>query len=126
MSTFSPLKRRKRFSICCPGIRHSVSIIEPRNEEVAIFIRLLDCNKAAATSFIEWRSNIRASRDQILVKLIDIFNTDKKVNSTTTSQHRLKILRERNSQRAAAQFCHWRFGAGVDRLDFHPEHLLVK
>src|SRR6185295_6546209 len=105
-STTSPLKRRKRFSICCPGIRHSFSLVQPTHEEVAILIRIFQRNKATAPTFVQRRLNVRTSCDQIFVKLIDVFNTDKKVTSASAAQHRLEVLCQRDSQRATAKSRH--------------------
>src|SRR4029079_15661700 len=125
-STTSPLKRRKRFSRCCPGIRHSVSLIRPRDKKIAILVRIFKRHKTTAPAFVNRRQDIRPIRDQLIVKLIDIFNTDEEVNATSSSQHRLKVLRKRDSQIAAAQPRHRRFRVVVDRLDLHTEYTLIK
>src|ERR1041384_6684182 len=125
-STTSPLKRRKRFSRCCPGIRHSVSIIRPRHKKEAVLVRIFESHKTTAPAFVNRRQNIRSIRDQLIVKLIDIFNTDKKVNPASSSQHRLKILRKRDSQVAAAHSRHRRFRIVIYRLDLHAEYTLIK
>src|SRR4029079_15973205 len=125
-STTSPLKRRKRFSRCCPGIRHSVSLIRPRPKKVAALVRILQRHKTTAPAFVNRRLHIRSIRDQLIVKVVDIFNTDKKVNSASSSQHRLEVLCKRDSQVAAAQPRHRRFRVVVDRLDLHAEYTFIK
>src|SRR5215218_5518355 len=97
-STTSPLKRRKRFSRCCPAIRHSVSLVRPGYKKEAILVRIFKRHKTTAPAFINRRQNIRSVCDQIIVKLIDVFNADEEVNTASSSQHRLQILRERDSQ----------------------------
>jgi hypothetical protein len=58
--------------------RHSSPRFFPRHKEVAIFIRIFERHKASAPAFFNWRRNVRSSPDQIIVKLIDIFNSAKK------------------------------------------------
>src|SRR5678815_3873494 len=125
-STTSPLKRRKRFSRCCPGIRYSVSLVRPGHKKEAILVRILQRHKTTAPTFINRRQNIRSICDQLIVKLIDVFNTDEEVHAASSSQHRLEVLRERDSQIAATQPRHRRFGVVVDRLDVHAEYALIK
>src|ERR1043166_9594315 len=125
-STTSPLKRRKRFSRCCPGIRHSVSLIRPRHKKVAILVRIFERHKTATPTFVNGRLNIRSLFDQFIVKLIDIFNTDEEVDPAASSQHRLEMLRQRDSQVAATQPSHRWFRVVADRLDFHAEYAFIK
>src|SRR5215813_8037035 len=101
-STISPLKRRKRFSRCCPGTSQSLSLTRPRHKEVAILVRIFQRNKTATPTFIHGRLNVCASRDQIFVKLIHIFNPDEEVNATSSAQHRLEMLRQSDRQFPAA------------------------
>src|SRR5215217_7045725 len=124
--TTSPLKRRKRFSKCCPAIRHSVSLVRPGHKKEAILVRILQRHKTTAPAFVDRRQNIRSVCDQIIVKLIDVFNADEEVNAASPSQHRLQILRERDSQITPAHPRHRRFGVVVDRLDLHAEHTFIK
>src|ERR1051325_7213979 len=125
-STTSPLKRRKRFSRCCPGIRHSVSLIRPRHKKVAILVRIFKRHKTYTPTFVNGRLHIRAICDQLVLKLIDICNSDEEVYAAASAQHRLEILRERDAQVAAAQSRRRRFRVVVDRLDFHAEHTFIE
>src|SRR5215467_15903082 len=125
-STTSPLKRRKRFSRCCTGIRHSVSLIRPRHKKVAILVRIFERQKTAAPTLINGRLHICSIFDQLIVKPIHIFNTDEEVNAAPSSQHRLQILRERDSQVATTQPSHRRFRVVADRLDLHAEYTFIK
>src|SRR5215213_4003877 len=63
---------------------HSSPRFFPRHKEVAILVRILKRHKASAPAFVHRRQNVRAARDQIIVKLIDIRNPDEEVYSTPT------------------------------------------
>src|ERR1043165_6293866 len=120
-STTSPLKRRKRFSRCCPGMRHS-----PRHKKIAILVRIFQRHKTSAPTFVDRRLHIHSVLDQRILKLIDVVNADEEVHAAAASQHSLEILRERDSQIAATQPRHRRLRVVIDRLDFHPEYAVVK
>src|ERR1043166_2970398 len=125
-STTSPLKRRKRFSRCCPGIRHSVSLSRPRHKKIPILVRIFERHKTAAPTFVNRRLHIRSFCDQFIVKLIDIFNPEEEGAPAAASQHRLQILRERDSQVPPTQPSHRWFGVVADRLDLPAEYAFIK
>src|ERR1041384_5672815 len=111
-STTSPLKRRKRFSRCCPGIRHLVS--HPGHKKVPVLVRILQRHETSAPTFINRRQNVSAVSDQLIVKLIDIFNTDEEMDAASSPQHGLEMLREGDSQFTRANLGHWRLRVVVD------------
>ena len=101
-------------------------VIRPSHKKEAVLVRILERDETTAPTFIDRRLYVSPLCSQLVVKLIDIIDTNKEVNTASSSQHRFVLLSKRDPQFSAAKLCLRRFLLHVERLNFHPEHVMIE
>src|SRR5215813_14259167 len=128
MLTTSPLKRRKRFSVCCPAIILFLLqfFVRPADKEESILIWILQRYKATSPTFIHGRLEFWILLSHLLVERINIIDAEKEMYASSPAQHRLQLLDQGYLQFSRPQRSHWRLSLEVKRLDFKTEYVLIK
>src|SRR2546423_1706968 len=99
----------RQADVCVLAVARQVRAVRvPRDEEEAVLVRVYEREEATAPARVLRRLHVEPARAQELVELVHVLDREEEVYAAPPAHHRVRLLRQHQTEAARAQRHHRR------------------